>query len=150
MRAEGFEFILADLDHRSFDDVIAEFQREADGVDLGPGRVRSDFLVAEVNGEVVGRTSIRYELTEFLRQLGGHVGFGVAPGHRRRGYATAILQQSLERLHDRGVEDVLVTCDDTNSASAAVIERCSGILEKTVDRPDGGLTRRYWISRRNE
>jgi predicted acetyltransferase len=42
---------------------------------------------------------------------------------------------------------VLVTCDDTNAASRATIERCGGYLDP--DRPtfDTGheIVRRYWI-----
>jgi predicted acetyltransferase len=41
---------------------------------------------------------------------------------------------------------VLVTCDDDNVASAAVIERCGGVFESLVDSAEGDvLTRRYWI-----
>ena len=32
-----------------------------------------------------------------------------------------------------GVERVLVTCDDDNAASAAMIERCGGVLESIVE-----------------
>jgi predicted acetyltransferase len=45
-----------------------------------------------------------------------------------------------------GVERVLVVCDDDNEGSAAVIERCGGVLESVVTRDDGDPPfRRYWI-----
>jgi len=40
---------------------------------------------------------------------------------------------------------VLLTCDDGNDASAAVIERAGGVLEDIRLTPDGIGTRRYWI-----
>ena len=79
---------------------------------------------------------------------GGHIGYGVRPAWRRRGYATEILRQSLVILRSYGVEHVLVTCDDANLGSAAVIEACGGVLERIVpgeESDDGVPFRRYWI-----
>lgn len=142
---EGFEFLLAE---GTWDEVLEQIRRESAGTDLPPGRVRADFLVAEVDGELVGRVSIRYALTEFLREVGGHVGYGVAPAHRRQGYATEILRQSLALLAESGVDRALVTCDEDNVGSAAVIEACGGVLED-VRAVDGvAPKRRYWIDTR--
>ena len=128
----------------------ALYLRLLDGLRTGShipeGLVRSDFLVAEVDGTLVGRVSIRYELTEALALRGGHIGYGVRPAFRRRGYATSILEQSVGLAHSGGVDRILVVCDDDNGASAAVIERCGGVLESVV-APDDGMAafRRYWI-----
>jgi predicted acetyltransferase len=41
---------------------------------------------------------------------------------------------------------VLVTCDDGNVGSAAVIQRCGGRFESLVESTVGGPPkRRYWI-----
>nr|WP_255669829.1 GNAT family N-acetyltransferase [Aeromicrobium wangtongii] len=119
-----------------------------DGIDLPEDFVAHAELVAEVDGEVVGRSSIRWELNDFLRRLGGHIGYAVRPAHRRQGYATEILRQSVQILRDRGVHRILVTCDDDNLASARVIEANGGVLEAVVphDDPDEPPRRRYWIS----
>lgn len=139
---EGFEFLLAE---GAWGDVLDAVAAEAAGVDLAPGRVRAEFLLAEVDGVVVGRTSIRYGLTDHLRRVGGHVGYAVGPAFRHRGYATEILKQSLDRLRDNGIQRVLVTCDENNIASARTIERCGGVLE-SIDSVEGGARkRRYWI-----
>ena len=68
------------------------------------------------------------------------------PQHRRRGYGTEILGQSLVVARAAGVDRVLVTCDDDNVGSAAVIERCGGVLESVIDGSDGVAKRRYWIA----
>ncbi len=139
---EGFSFLLAE---GTWDEVLDEVAREAAGHDLPPGRVRADFLLAEVDGTVVGRVSIRYALTDFLRRVGGHVGYAVGPEFRRRGHATQILRQSVERLRAAGVDRVLVTCDDDNVASARTIEACGGRLEDVLEVEGGPAKRRYWI-----
>ncbi|WP_432789816.1 GNAT family N-acetyltransferase [Brevibacterium sp. K11IcPPYGO002] len=142
LRADDFEFLQAE---GTWADIIATHEREAKGIELPPGRVRAEFLVAEVDGRPVGRTSIRYELNDFLFTLGGHVGYAVAPEFHRRGYARQILSLSIERLRSAGVESVLVTCDETNTASASVIEQCGGVLEDVRENGGGPPKRRYWI-----
>jgi predicted acetyltransferase len=70
----------------------------------------------------------------------------VLADHRRRGYATEILRQSLIIVRAIGVERVLITCDEDNVGSAAVIERCGGVFEGFVDSSRGGpRKRRFWI-----
>jgi predicted acetyltransferase len=145
MAAEGFPFALALTDDLSFSDYVAALARLQRGEPPLGRFVASTFLLAEVDGELVGRTSIRHELNDFLRHEGGHIGYCVLPAHRRRGYATEILRQSLEIAHGHGIDPVLVTCDDGNVGSATVIERAGGVLEDTVVNEAGGLTRRYWI-----
>ncbi|MEO7572483.1 MAG: GNAT family N-acetyltransferase [Acidimicrobiales bacterium] len=116
------------------------------GTDLPPRFVAHTFLVAEVDGEIVGRTSIRHELNEFLAHEGGHIGYCVLPDRRRRGHATEILRQSLARAKQLGIERALVTCEDDNVGSATVIERCGGQLDSVVhDTESGKPKRRYWI-----
>ena len=145
MAAEGFVFALAYEQDATFAEYVARLERIERG-DPPMGRyVESTFLLAEVDGEVVGRTSIRHRLNDFLRHEGGHIGYCVLPPYRRRGYATEILRQSLERVHALGVDPVLITCDDDNVGSATVIERAGGVLENIVENESGTETRRYWI-----
>ena len=116
------------------------------GRDLAPRFVPNTFLIALVDGEIVGRISIRHELNDFLVRLGGHVGYGVLPSCRRRGYATAMLRAALPVCKDLGLDRILLTCDDDNVASRRVIEANQGSLENVVS--DATLTvpkRRYWI-----
>ena len=115
------------------------------GLDLPEGNVPATFLVAELDGEIAGRASVRFELNEWLAAYGGHIGYGVAPAFRRRGVATEILRQALVVARAGGVDRCLLTCDDGNVGSARVIERCGGVLESVVPDEDGRPMRRYWI-----
>lgn len=139
---EGFSFLLAE---GTWEEVLGQIRQEALGLHLPPERVRADFLLAEVDGQVVGRVSVRHALTPFLHEVGGHVGYAVSRQFRGRGYATEILRRSVARLTGLGVHRVLVTCDDDNLASAAVIERCGGLLEDVRQTQGHPAKRRYWI-----
>jgi predicted acetyltransferase len=143
---EGFPFLLDWEPQESWSGYLERLHNLRRGVEIPGNRVPATFLVAEVDGVLVGRVSIRHELNDFLADVGGHIGFAVRPGYRGRGFATEILRQALVIARAEGVERVLVTCHDDNLASAAVIERLGGTLEDVrVDR-DGKRKRRYWIS----
>jgi predicted acetyltransferase len=117
----------------------------SEGRNIPSDAVRGTFLAADVEGELVGRLAVRFELTSYLELRGGHIGYAVIPAFRRRGYATRILREGLRIAHDQGIDPVLVVCDDDNVASAAVIERCGGVLEGVIEVDDQPL-RRYWFS----
>lgn len=146
LAADDFTFLLDWTPGEAWTDYLDGLSRTAAGIDLPPDRVAAAFLVADVDGTIVGRTSIRFTLNPFLAQWGGHIGYAVRPFFRRRGHATEILRRSLAVAHEHGITSALVTCDDTNLASAAVIERCGGVLENVVDGPAGeAAKRRYWV-----
>ena len=138
MKADAFEFGLGYASAPSWARYVATLDAWRRDIDVPPGYVASTFLVAVVAGEIVGRTSIRHELNEFLAREGGHIGYGVLAPYRRRGYATEILRQSLVIVRSVGVDRVLVTCDDDNVGSAAVIERGGGVFESLIEPAAGG------------
>ena len=94
-----------------------------------------------IDGEdYLGRLAIRHELTEFLLDVGGHIGYDVRPTRRREGHATEMLKQALPWALGLGIDPALVTCDDDNVGSVRVIEAAGGELEDVR-----GKKRRYWV-----
>ena len=143
---EDFPFLLFWTPETAWPDYLDLLAGLRDGSRIPDDLVHSFFLLAEANGELVGRVSVRLELNENLAERGGHIGYGVRPAFRRQGYATEILRQAVSLAHQGGVGSILVVCDDDNAASAAVIERCGGVLEAVVTPDDGDVPfRRYWI-----
>ena len=138
-----FPFLLFWTPDVAWSDYLGLLRGLRDGSAVPEGLVHSSFLLAEADGELVGRVSLRFELNERLAAEGGHIGYGVRPAFRRRGYATEILRQGLALLRAAGVARVLVVCNDDNAGSATVIERAGGVLESVVDGDPP--FRRYWF-----
>ncbi len=145
LAAERHEFGLNYRAGMRWEDYLRLVSDNAIGRNLPERFVASTFLLAEVDGVVVGRTSIRHELNDFLINFGGHVGYAVIPTERRKGYATEILRQSIALTRAMGIDRTLVTCDDANLGSIKVIEAGGGVLENIVAMPNNGPRRRYWI-----
>lgn len=99
----------------------------------------------------IGTVMIRHDLTPQLRHDGGHIGYHVVPGQRRRGHATAMLAAACAWCRAHGLLKVLVTCSADNLASRRVIEANSGVLENgtggsdSADGSDSDSVLRYWI-----
>lgn len=113
-------------------------------IPVDPGRVHASYWWIVEEQTYLGAISLRHELNDFLLDAGGHIGYGVRPSARRRGLATWALGETLDRARELGLARVLVTCDDSNVASARTIEGNGGVLED-VRTTTLGLTRRYWI-----
>ncbi|MEY8463507.1 GNAT family N-acetyltransferase [Streptococcus merionis] len=111
------------------------------GLNLPEGWVPAIQLVGfDETGQAVGFLNLRLRLNDYLLTHGGHIGYSVRPSKQGRGHAKEMLAQGLELAKSKNIEKVLVTCDQTNIASRAVILANGGNLE---DVREG--TERYWI-----
>lgn len=91
------------------------------------------------NDYIVGAVNIRHELNDKLKNIGGHVGYGVAKPYRGNGYASSMLEEALNRLNKMGIHKVLMTCNPYNYASQKVIKNMEDMklirtLKKTASQ----------------
>ena len=76
----------------------------------------------------VGAVNIRHRLNEYLLLHGGHIGDGIRPSERGKGFATRMIALALD-----------------NPASARTIVKNGGVLENEVMDEEGHWEQRYWI-----
>jgi predicted acetyltransferase len=103
------------------------------------------FVVRKSDQKIIGMIDIRHTLNDLLRNYGGHIGYGVRPSERRKGYATQMLKMGLEYARQIGLTKVMLACYKDNLASRKTIEKCNGIFEKEVLHTDGKIVQIYWI-----
>lgn len=99
----------------------------------------------EEDGQLAGIIDVRHRLSDHLLAHGGHIGYSVHPDLRKRGYAKQMLALALEECRKLGIRQVLVTCDQKNTASAKTILANGGTLENEIEDA-GRITQRYWIA----
>lgn len=104
------------------------------------------FLYDEKRNVFIGAANIRHYLNESLLKTGGHVGDGIRPSERRKGYGTLLVKLALEECKKIGIDKVLMTCNKDNIGSAKTIVNNGGVLENEVIDENGVLLQRYWIS----
>lgn len=94
--------------------------------------------------EILWAIDLRHHINHpNLIEKWGHIGYGIAPKHRRKGYATKILELWLQEVKKLWIPKVLLTCDIDNIASNKVIVKNGWVFERvTLD----GWANRYWIN----
>lgn len=101
------------------------------------------FLVDE-HKNILGAINIRHYLNEYLLNYGGHIGYGIRPSQRKKGYAALMLSLALPIAKELGISKALITCDKDNLGSAKTIIKNGGVLENEVQEEER-ITQRYWV-----
>ena len=103
------------------------------------------FLLDAQRDRLLGAVNIRHYLNDALLKEGGHIGDGIRPSERRKGYATELVRLALQECRKLGIQRVLMTCEKDNIGSAKSIIKNGGVLENEFVNGDGRITQRYWI-----
>lgn len=90
------------------------------------------FLVRESDNKIIGMINIRLALNENLRKLGGHIGYGIRPTERRKGYNKINLYLGLKECQKYEIEEVLLTCNKDNLGSSKSMKALGGKLIKEI------------------
>lgn len=105
----------------------------------------TNYILVDSNGHVYGCSSLRHHLKGDLLYIGGNIGYGIRPSERGKGYGTIQLMLLLEKAHELGLDEVLLTCRENNIGSKKTIEKCSYKADEPVQsRIPGILELRYW------
>ena len=144
--AGGFDKVLDGVTYEDFleKDFKMENKEYANSINKCPRK--TFFLIRKHDNKLIGMISIRYDLTEELLQFVGHIGYGIRPTERGKGYNKINLYLGLIEAQKLGLPRVILGCSVSNTPSDKTIQALGGILERCeVDPSDNTLSNVYWI-----
>lgn len=107
----------------------------------------SVFFLLDIDRNIlVGAINIRHYLNDYLLKYAGHIGDGIRPSERNKGYATEMIKLALIECKKLNINKVLMVCDKDNIASAKTIIKNGGVLENEFADEKGKIQQRFWIT----
>lgn len=126
---------------------VQQMLDQQDRMKISPDRMPSTTFWLIDGEEFIGTLTLSYELNDFLFRIGGHIGYLIRPSKRKQGYGKKLLHLGLQKARARGLQRVLITCDENNIASKKVIESNGGQFENCVAVEGSDIKKlRYWIN----
>ena len=117
----------------NYESWLNDILNEQKGVNLKEGRVPSTTYFVLDNNKIIGTLSIRHHLLlPSVYNFVGHIGYNVRVSKRKKGYGKEILKIGINECKKMQIEDVLVTCLDSNIASKKIILSQGGILQNKI------------------
>ncbi|MFP7299225.1 GNAT family N-acetyltransferase [Neobacillus niacini] len=135
-------------DPSNFEEMVQFLRNNEQGQNLPEGWVPdSTFWLINQDKRILGVVNIRHRLNENLLNRGGHIGYGIRPSERMKGYATKLLSLALEKSKELGINKALVVCDEENTGSFKTIVNNGGIPDSDFVEEDGNVIKRFWIEK---
>ena len=114
---------------------------------VGRCQGKTFLLIRENDNKIVGTINVRWNLSKEMLQFGGHIGYGIRPTERRKGYNKINLYLGMIEAKNVGLDNVMLDCDVNNLGSDKTLKALGGKLERTeIDPFDGILTNVYWFN----
>ena len=134
LEENGLQNNVNGLTYEAYQDWLVKKQQESelDGI-VGGWKVPATTYWLYADGVPVGFGKLRHFLTDALRKAGGHIGYGIAPQYRGKGYGKELLKLLLRKADEMGIDKVLVTIHLDNRASLAVALANGGAIAEQTD-----------------
>lgn len=90
--------------------------------------------------------NIRFNFNENINKFNSHIGYGIRPTERRKGYNKINLYLGLMKAKELRLKKVKLNCENDNIGSIKTIIALGGILKLSeIDPSDNILTNVYYI-----
>lgn len=133
-----------ELDSSNFEEYVNKLLKASEGIGFEGFVPHSSYWLIDENQNILATSNLRHTLNEKLWKIGRHIGYGVTPSARRKGYATKILELTLLEAKKLGIQKALLTCNKSNIGSVKSILKNGGKFWKETPMPNR-ITQYYWI-----
>ena len=135
-------FAIFKNDYHDFDNYLNNLEIKETNSQYVPD---STFFALDIKRNIfVGAVNIRHYLNDKLLKDGGHIGDGIRPSERRKGFGTEMIRLALLECKKLGIDNALMVCDKDNIASKKTIINNGGKKEEQ-DFVDDAEIERYWV-----
>lgn len=126
----GFENKYHDLTKEELiQKVIPTLLKKSQGLELPKGYVPDTYFFLWDNDKIVGLFKIRHYLNDFLKTGPGHIGYGILPKYRGKGYAKKGLLLAIEKCKELIQEDeIYLSVHKNNPISLRVQLSCGAYI----------------------
>lgn len=134
------------LKEKTYEDWLLYLDKMKEGInDWVPSSTY--FLIRKNDNKIIGMINIRHRLNYSILMHGGHIGYGIRPKERMKGYNKINLYLGLMKCKTLGIKHALLTAYDDNIASVKTILSFNAFLENKIKENDNDvLLGRYWIN----
>ena len=131
-----------------FEEMIKRIEEVEQGKNLdGYASSTTYWLYEDKENKLLGAANLRHYLTQEGLKTWGHVGYGIRPYERKKGYATKLLKLVIQEARKKNLKRLLLASYEGNIGSWKVMEKCGAKLENIIIEGETGLPiKRYWIS----
>jgi predicted acetyltransferase len=118
----------------SYEQWLQNVKNNADKKTVDKNWVLTDtyFAMDEDKKRIVGIIDLRYELNDFLKDI-GNCGYSVRPSERRKGYAGEMLRQVVEKAKKYGLTEIHLSVEKDNIPSIKTILKNNGVYERSFE-----------------
>ena len=133
------------LEEENLSHIINRLEEYEKGIGLESHHVEHSTYWLVENHRLIGAVNIRHRLNDYFLKYDGHIGGGIRPSERKKGYATKMLELAIEKARQHGINPILVTCDKGNKGSEKTLIKCGGIEDTETITDSGFVIRRFWF-----
>ena len=107
---------------------------------------RTFLLIRKNDNRIIGTLNIRLSLNEKLLKFGGHIGYGIRPSERGKGYSKINLYLGLVKTKEFNLNKIMINTEVNNIQSNKTLVSLGGNLVRTeIDTSNNMLNNIYWF-----
>jgi predicted acetyltransferase len=136
-----------DFDYSDFPALIKKLINYSKGIDLPDWLVPNTTYWLIDGNKIIGVSHLRHSLNSALLASGGHIGLGIRPSYRGKGFGNKLLDLTVAKAKELGVDDVHIHCYKDNNVSSQMIQSSGGILvDETHEDGTDKIIQRYIVN----
>lgn len=122
-----------DLEHADFPALIARLKGYSKGQNLPLGFVPNTTFWLIKDEEIIACSHLRHRLNDELKHAGGHIGLGVRPSMRAKGFGKILILSTIDKAKQMGIRQVHIHCYESNRCSRALLLSIGARLLSSLD-----------------